>query len=73
MYETIDIGGITLLFSPLRDLETASVGVFLKIGARYEARNLKGIAHFLEHLLFKGSQHYSYRQIKREIEGRGGS
>jgi len=45
----------------------------LRGGARFEERKVKGIAHFLEHMLFKGSRSYSHRQIKREIEGRGGS
>ncbi|MCK5492792.1 MAG: insulinase family protein, partial [Candidatus Omnitrophica bacterium] len=48
------------------------MGVFLNIGSRYEKKDVKGIAHFLEHMLFKGSKKYSYRQVKREIEGRGG-
>jgi predicted Zn-dependent peptidase len=73
MYDIVKIGGLTFLFSPFKGLETASLGVFLRIGSRYEKANLKGIAHFLEHILFKGSKNYSYTRIKREIEGRGGS
>lgn len=72
MYEIANINGITFLFSPLANIETAALGVFFKVGSRYEASRVNGIAHFLEHLLFKGSQKYSYRKIKQEIEGRGG-
>ena len=61
------------MFSPFENIETASLGIFLRAGSRIEEKRLKGIAHFLEHMLFKGSRNYSYRQIKREIEGRGGS
>ncbi|MDD5195086.1 MAG: pitrilysin family protein [Candidatus Omnitrophica bacterium] len=73
MYEIININGVTFVFAPFKNLETASFGVFLKIGARYEQSSVKGIAHYLEHLIFKGSKRYSYKEIKREIEGRGGS
>lgn len=73
MHEIINVNGVSLIFSPFEDVETASLGIFVKIGSRYETKLQKGIAHFLEHILFKGSKAYSYRQIKREIEGRGGS
>ncbi len=73
MHEVININGADFIFSPFQNVETASVGVFLRGGARFEDRKVKGIAHFLEHMLFKGSRSYSHRQIKREIEGRGGS
>lgn len=72
MYEIEKIGNCTFIFSPFKDLETTSFGIFLRIGSRYEKKNLRGIAHFLEHLLFKGSKKYSYKEIKQEIEGRGG-
>jgi len=73
MCEIININGTTFIFSPFRDIETASLGVFLRTGSRLEEKKVKGVAHFLEHMLFKGSKSYSCRQIKREIEGRGGS
>jgi predicted Zn-dependent peptidase len=73
MYEVTNINGATFIFSPFSNRETASLGVFLRIGSRFEHKKVKGIAHFLEHMLFKGSKNYSYRQIKQEIEGRGGS
>lgn len=34
--------------------QTASVGVFIDTGSRYETRENNGVAHFLEHLSFKG-------------------
>jgi len=52
--------------------ESSAIGVWIDTGARYEQRKAKGVAHFAEHLLFKGSKHYTYRALKREIEGRGG-
>ncbi|MFA7676819.1 MAG: pitrilysin family protein [Candidatus Omnitrophota bacterium] len=73
MCEIININGVTFLFSPFANIETASLGIFLPVGSRFETDSTKGIAHFLEHMLFKGSANYSYRRIKEEIEGRGGA
>jgi len=72
MFDIAEIKGAKLVFSRPKGLKTASVGIFINAGARYENRHLKGVAHFLEHMVFKGSKKYSYRAIKREIEGRGG-
>ena len=72
MYQLTNINGTTFIFSPFKGLETASLGVFIKIGSRFEHKKSRGISHFLEHMVFKGSKDYSYREIKREIEGRGG-
>jgi len=72
MQEIIPINNLTFIFSPLDNIETASLGIFLRVGSRFEQRSLKGIAHFLEHMVFKGTKQYSHRKIKQEIEGRGG-
>ena len=43
------------------------------VGSRYEIRSQAGISHFIEHMLFKGSQHYpTARHISEAIEGVGG-
>lgn len=73
MHTITTINGIDFIFSPIRDIETASFGIFLRTGSRFEDPRVRGIAHFLEHLLFKGSARYTYKEIKQEIEGRGGS
>ncbi|MDD4182829.1 MAG: pitrilysin family protein [Candidatus Omnitrophica bacterium] len=73
MYQLTNINGATFIFSPFKSIETASLGVFIKIGSRFESKNNRGISHFLEHMVFKGSKNHSYREIKREIEGRGGA
>ena len=53
-------------------MRSVSIGVWARIGGRYESEENQGIAHFLEHLVFKGSSKYSCRQIKELIEGVGG-
>jgi predicted Zn-dependent peptidase len=55
---------------PARD--SIAVGIWVRVGGRYERPSLSGIAHFTEHLLFKGTKSRSAREIKEAIEGRGG-
>lgn len=64
--------GVEFCFKKLNDRNSSAVGIWVKEGARSEPTEHKGIAHYLEHLLFKGSTKYSYRKIKEEIEGKGG-
>lgn len=62
-----------VLTVPMRERESCSVAVWVKVGGRYEPRRLSGVSHFLEHMLFKGTRKRSSRQIKNEIEGVGGA
>jgi mitochondrial-processing peptidase subunit beta len=51
--------------------ESATVGVWIDAGSRYETADTNGSAHFLEHLAFKGTQRRSRIQLEREIEDMG--
>lgn len=52
--------------------ETATVGVFINTGTRYETAETNGVAHFLEHLLFKGTPKRTREQLETEVENIGG-
>lgn len=54
-------------------IESEALGIWAKVGGRYENLSNSGISHFIEHLLFKGTKTRSSLKIKEEIEGRGGS
>ncbi len=64
--------GLTVVVSEMPSRDSVAVGIWVKVGARYEPRNLSGIAHFTEHLLFKGTKNRSARKLKESIEGLGG-
>ena len=49
-----------------------SAGAWVGVGARDEPEALSGVSHFLEHLLFKGSEHRSAREISQTIDRVGG-
>jgi len=51
--------------------DMAAVGVFIDAGSRDEAAGKNGVAHFLEHLMFKGTANRSKDTIEREIEAKG--
>uniref|UniRef100_A0A7S0STA1 mitochondrial processing peptidase n=1 Tax=Chromulina nebulosa TaxID=96789 RepID=A0A7S0STA1_9STRA len=52
--------------------ETATVGVWIDAGSRYETEANNGVAHFLEHLSFKGTANRTQQQLEIEIENMGG-
>lgn len=64
--------GLRVATCKLQSARSAAVGLWVKTGGRYEAKDLSGISHFFEHIVFKGSKKRSYRQIKESIEGVGG-
>jgi len=52
--------------------ETATVGVWIDAGSRYETGANNGAAHFLEHMAFKGTNKRTQQQLEKEIENMGG-
>ena len=64
--------GIHVVTHHMPHLETAALGIWVKAGARDERAEENGIAHFLEHMAFKGTPRRSARAIAEEIESAGG-
>jgi predicted Zn-dependent peptidase len=63
--------GLTILFEK-RAVPVVSVGIGIRRGALHESKGEKGISHFIEHMLFKGTKTRSQLQIANEIEKQGG-
>ncbi|MFQ6117107.1 MAG: M16 family metallopeptidase [Candidatus Bipolaricaulia bacterium] len=55
-----------------RDRRPLSLGLWIRVGSRDEPEERSGAAHFLEHLLFKGTEHRTAFQIAEEIDALGG-
>jgi predicted Zn-dependent peptidase len=64
--------GLRLVTETMSHVRSVSVGVFLLRGSRHETDAESGIAHFVEHMLFKGTLNRSARQIAQEIDSIGG-
>jgi predicted Zn-dependent peptidase len=65
--------GITLIVDEMPWMNHATVGVWVGTGAHSESKETNGMAHFLEHMAFKGTTNRSSREIAGSIESRGGS
>lgn len=63
--------GVTVLFEK-RQVPVVAIASSVKFGAQYESANIKGISHFLEHLVFKGTKDRTVQEIPKEIESKGG-
>ncbi|MFC1497686.1 M16 family metallopeptidase [Verrucomicrobiota bacterium] len=64
--------GVRVITSSIPHVESVSMGIWVGVGARYEQKNMSGVSHFVEHLLFKGTKKRSAVDISQAIEGRGG-
>ncbi len=64
--------GIRVVAEKINYLKSISIGVWVGNGSRYENRDENGISHFIEHMLFKGTQNRSAAQIAYEIDSVGG-
>ena len=54
-------------------VRSVSMGLYIKVGSRYEEASEAGVSHFIEHMLFKGCQDWpTALDIAKEVEGRGG-
>lgn len=65
--------GVRILIEPVTYVQSAAIGLWCKTGSRHEFDNEAGITHLIEHMLFKGTETRTARQIAEEIEGRGGA
>ncbi|RMF73523.1 MAG: insulinase family protein [Acidobacteria bacterium] len=65
--------GLTLLFEDVPGVRSAAIGVWLKLGSRHEPPRLSGICHFIEHLVFKGTETRTAQQISLLADRIGGN
>ena len=64
--------GLHVVTHSMPHLETVALGIWVKAGSRDELPEENGIAHFLEHMAFKGTKKRSAQAIAEEIESAGG-
>ena len=69
--EVLDTG-LRLITETMPHVRSVSIGVWLTRGSRHEALAQSGIAHFVEHMLFKGTGTRSAEDIAQEIDSIGG-
>ena len=73
MIETTTLpNGLRIITEPMPGLASVSVGIWVLAGGRHERPEQNGIAHFLEHMAFKGTKTRTALQIAEAIEDVGG-
>lgn len=65
--------GLNIVFNPIENSQTISIGFFIKAGSRNEDDETSGIAHFLEHMMFKGTKNRSTDKLLNELDFIGAS
>ena len=65
--------GIKVILEYMPMLETVSTGFFFTTGSSHESEEENGYTHFIEHMLFRGTNNLSSKELVRKIEGVGGS
>jgi len=68
---TLD-NGVRIVTQNIGYMHTVTTGIWVANGTRHEAPQDNGVAHFIEHMLFKGTKRRSAHQITREIDSMGG-
>jgi predicted Zn-dependent peptidase len=64
--------GLTIATAEMPHMASVSLGIWVGTGGRYEPAQISGIAHFIEHLLFKGTKKRDAAEISQAVEGIGG-
>lgn len=70
--KTVLDNGIRVVTHDMPDNRSVSLGIWVENGSRHESAAENGISHFIEHLLFKGTERRSAAQIAEEMDAVGG-
>jgi len=70
--ETVLPNGLRIVTETMPEARSVSLGAWVRVGGRDEPDELAGASHFLEHLLFKGTEARSAREIAEAIDAVGG-
>ncbi|MGB0582537.1 MAG: M16 family metallopeptidase, partial [Limisphaerales bacterium] len=64
--------GLAVISAEIPHAASVSIGIWVAVGSRHESAVQNGAAHFIEHMLFKGTRNRDARQIVGDVEGLGG-
>src|SRR3954470_21053539 len=73
MLRTTAPNGLVVLTETLPGVRSVAVGMYVRTASAHERREQMGISHLLEHMVFKGTERRTARQLALELEVRGGS
>ena len=64
--------GIRIAMEEITHVQSVSIGIWVKAGAVDENNNVSGISHYIEHMLFKGTNDRNAKQIAEDVDKIGG-
>ena len=65
--------GLTIITEEMQHIRSVSIGIWVKTGSRDEDAARNGISHFIEHMVFKGTESRSAEDIARQVDSIGGN
>src|SRR2546423_13315135 len=65
--------GVRVITESMPGFRSASIGIWADVGSAVEQPQLRGVSHMVEHMLFKGTERRTARQIAEEMDGVGGN
>jgi len=65
--------GMTIITEEMQHIRSISIGIWVKAGSRDEDQQWNGISHFIEHMVFKGTESRSAEAIARQVDSIGGN
>jgi len=65
--------GLTVITEEMEHIRSISIGIWIKTGSRDEDQQVNGISHFVEHMVFKGTETRSAEAIARQVDSIGGN
>ena len=73
LYRTRTPSGLTVLSEMLPGVRSVAMGIWVQTASAHEDRRRMGVSHLLEHMVFKGSERRTAKQLAMDLEIRGGS
>lgn len=74
MVKTITLkNGVRIVYEHVPSLRSCSMGIWVESGSRHEPEELSGISHFIEHMMFKGTDKMTAAQLAEEFDAIGGA
>jgi predicted Zn-dependent peptidase len=65
--------GLTVITEEMEHIRSVCIGIWIKTGSRDEDKQWNGISHFVEHMVFKGTEHRTAEEIARQVDSIGGN
>ena len=72
VHKSVLSNGVRILTEAMPEMVSSTIGIWVENGSRYETPDENGVSHFIEHLLFKGTNRRTAAQIAEQIDSVGG-